>query len=202
VTTVRDLVGTAGGFQPDASLAAATLRRTDVPQDTLRLATLRSVPPELLSGRERWLIAASNQTGDRNVIIDFQRLFLEGASAYDQVIEPGDVLTIPRRHDDITILGAVTHPGLVHYEPGQGLRYFISLAGGYTHRADRGGVTVIHANTGARLDAGEVTELRPGDLVVVPYKEKRNYLQYLQTTSSVVTTITGLVLTFVALVRH
>jgi protein involved in polysaccharide export with SLBB domain len=202
VTTVRDLLDLAGGFQKDASLAEATLRRTDVAEDTSRLASLRSVPPELLSSRERRLLIASDQGGNRNVIIDFQRLFLQGADAYDQAIESGDVLTIPKRHDDITILGAVTQPGLVHYEPNQGLNRFIALAGGYTRKADRGAVTVIHANTGTRLDAGEVTALRPGDLVVVPYKERRNYLQYLQTTSSVVTTITGLVLTFVALVRR
>jgi protein involved in polysaccharide export with SLBB domain len=201
VTTVRDLVGTAGGFQRDASLAEATLRRTDVTGDTTRLASLRSVPPELLSSRERRLLIASEQGGNQNVIIDFQRLFLQGADAYDQAIEPGDVLTIPKRHDDVTILGAVTQPGLVHYEPGRGLGYFVSLAGGYSRKADRGAVTVVHANAGTRLDAGEVTDLRPGDLVIVPYKEKRNYLQYLQTTSAVVTTITGLVLTFVALVR-
>lgn len=201
VTTVRDLVGTAGGFQQDASLAEATLRRTDVPGDSSRLASLRSAPSELLSSRERRLLIASSQGGSRNVIIDFQQLFLQGANVYDQVIEPGDVLTIPKRHDDITILGAVTQPGLVHFEPGQRLSHFVALAGGYTRKADRGAVTVVHANAGTRLEAGEVTDLRPGDLVVVPYKEKRNYLQYLQTTSAVVTTVTGLVLTFVALVR-
>lgn len=200
-TTVRDLLNLAGGFQQDASLAEATLRRTDVGEDTTRLASLRNVPPELLSSRERRLLIASDQGGSRNVIIDFQRLFLEGGDVYDQAIESGDILSIPKRHDDVTILGAVTEPGLVHYEPDQRLSHFIALAGGYTRKADRGAVTVIHANTGTRLDAGEVTALRPGDLVVVPYKEKRDYLQYLQTTSAVVTTITGLVLTFVALVR-
>jgi protein involved in polysaccharide export with SLBB domain len=201
VTTVRDLVGLAGGFQADASLAEATLQRATASLDTSRLSGLRSVPQTLLSSRERRLLAASAQAPAQNVIIDFQELFLRGAEAYNQIVETGDVLTIPKRHDDITVLGAVAKPGLVHYEPGQRIPYFIALAGGYSRKADRGSTTVIHANSPARFDADEVKNLLPGDLVIVPYEDRRDYLQLLQTTSAVVTTITGLVLTFVALVR-
>jgi protein involved in polysaccharide export with SLBB domain len=201
LTTVRDLVGTAGGFQPDASLAEATIARTEMSLATGRLRNLRNVPPELLSSREQRLLMAGDQGASQNVIIDFQQLFVSGAESYDQALEAGDVLTVPKRHDDVTIVGAVSRSGLVHYESGQDLQYFISLAGGYTRKADRGGVTIIHANSGARLDASEVTSLQPGDLVIVPYKERRDYLRYLATTSSVVTTATGLILTFIALLR-
>lgn len=200
-TTIRDLVTLAGGFLPDASLRTATLRRPTTPADSVRLGGLKNVPSDLLSSQERRVLVASQQGSEADVVIDFQELFLNGVDVYNQVLRPGDVLTVPKRRDEVTILGAVPRPGLVQFTPGMRPEHFIDLAGGYTGQAGRGDVVVVRANSATRLDADEVESIGPGDAIIVPYKERRDYLRILQTTSSVVTTLAGLVLAFMAFNR-
>lgn len=200
-TTVRDLVAMAGGFAPDASLTSASLRRQPQGDNGRRLRQLQNVPPELLTSQERRVLQAGTQGNDTHVVIDFQRLFVQGEDAYNQVLRGGDTLSVPRRQEEVAILGAVLQPGLVQHVPGQNVRHFVQLAGGYSRKADRGDVVVIKAGSGSRIDAGEVRSVDPGDAIVVPFKERRDYLRALQTTSTVVTTVTGLVLTFLAFVR-
>jgi protein involved in polysaccharide export with SLBB domain len=200
-TTIRDLVAMAGGFLPDASLRTATLRRQTPSSDSLRLGGLKNMPPDLLSSRERRVLLASQQGSEGEVVINFQELFLNGVDVYNQRLQPGDSLIVPKRRDEVTILGAVPRPGLVQFTPGRPPEHFIDLAGGYTGQAGRGDVVVVRANSAVRLDADEVESVGPGDAIIVPYKERRDYLRIFQTTSSVVTTLAGLVLTFMAFNR-
>ncbi len=198
-TTVRDLVVFAGGFTPDASLTGASLRRQRQPVSDRMLQQLRSVPPELLTSPERRILRAGSQGDETKVVIDFQRLYAEGEDAYNQVIRAGDTLSVPRHRDEIVILGAVMQPGIVQHFPGYRVHDFVSLAGGYTRTADRGAAVVVKAGSGNRINANEAQVIDPGDMIIVPFRERRDYLQTLQTTSSVVTTVAGLVFTFFTL---
>ena len=197
-TSVRDLVALAGGFTADASLASATVRRESQEVLDRRLAALRRVPPELLTSEERRLLQASaegTQESTENVVVDFQKLFAEGQDAYNQPLRAGDTLIVPERRNEVVIAGAVTQPGIVQHVPSQGVDYFVRLAGGYTSKADRGDAVVIKANSGARITASSAVSVDPGDVIVVPFRERRNYLQTLQFTSSLVTTVVGLIVT-------
>jgi polysaccharide biosynthesis/export protein len=200
-TTVRDLVGIAGGFTQEASLTGAALRRQRQPASERLLRQLNSVPPELLSSAERRILQAGSQGDETNVVIDFQRLFAGGQDAYNQVLRAGDTLSVPRHRDEIVILGAVLQPGIVQHISGYRAVDFVVLAGGFARNADRDETVVVKASTGNRVSAFEVRAIEPGDMIIVPYRERRDYLRTLQTTSTVVTTVTGLVLTFLAFVR-
>jgi polysaccharide biosynthesis/export protein len=199
VTTVRDLVELAGGFAPDAFLPGATLQRRVPPGSTQRLRQLEAVPPELLSSQERRVLQAGSRGGENHVVVDFSSLFVEGTDAYNQLLRDGDVLTVPRQSGEVAVLGAVLLPGLIEHRPDWSTQHFITLAGGYARNADRGGVMVIRGGSGVSLDAADVRGLAPGDAIIVPYREHRDYLRLLQTTSTVVTTVTGLILMFIAL---
>ena len=201
LTTVRDLIELAGGFTAEASLTSATLRRVPVGNVERRLEQLRAVPPELLSSEERRILYAGSQGGEQTVVIDFVRLFAQGEDAFNQVLQDGDSLIIPERRNEITVLGAVRQPGIVQYSPEYTVAHYVALAGGYQRNADRGDVMVVKARTTARVDANDAEILDPEDSIVVPFRESRNWLALLQTTSAAVTTATGLVLTFLALFR-
>lgn len=200
-TTVRDLVALAGGFVPDASLTGSSLQRRPPATGERRLRQLQGVPPELLSSQERRVLQAGARGDDTHVVIDFQRLFAQGEDAYNQVLRDGDSLSVPRRSDEVVILGAVLQPGMVQYTPEQGVEHFVRLAGGYGRNADRRDVVVVRASSGNRLDASDARRIEPGDAIIVPFRERRDYLRTLQTTSTVVTTVTGMILTFLALTR-
>jgi protein involved in polysaccharide export with SLBB domain len=74
------------------------------------------------------------------------------------------------------VSGAVNSPGSVLWEKGKGLDYYVSGAGGFSYRADKGRVTVHYAN-------GEIRTKRrtllfsssprpgPGSEVLVPVKD-------------------------------
>jgi protein involved in polysaccharide export with SLBB domain len=201
ITTVRDLVQLAGGFTESASLTSASLRRVPVGNVQRRLQQLRSVPPELLSSEERRILFAGSQGGEETVVIDFVRLFASGEDAFNQVLQDGDSLIIPERRNEVTVLGAVRQPGIVQFSPGYTVAHYVALAGGYQRNADRSDIVVVKARTTARVDTNDVEVLDPEDSIVVPFRERRNWLALLQTTSAVVTTTTGLVLTFIAVFR-
>lgn len=207
-TTVRELVAMAGGFTPEASLTTATLRRPS--QDTARARStvdagearrdeLEGVPAELLRQEERQIAQIRGRGDETNVVVDFVRLFSGGVDAYDQALRSGDVLTVPRRTSGVIVLGAVAQPGIVGYEPDRGVGHYVSLAGGYSRRADRNDAVVLKAKLGTRVDAREVSTLEPGDQIIVPFRQRRTFLETVQTTQGIVATVTGFVLTTIAL---
>ena len=86
----------------------------------------------------------------------------------DSVINPGDIVTI-QPYKQVFIEGEVKKPGSFDYQPGLTLHKVISLAGGFTERADKDKIFVIHeedqgiAPTAAELD----DEVQPGDIVTI-----------------------------------
>ncbi|HEX6373826.1 MAG TPA: SLBB domain-containing protein [Longimicrobium sp.] len=196
-TTVRDLVQMAGGFAPNASLVEATLRRRD--SGGTDRSALEDIPPELLSEDERRVLQVHAQGDAETVVVDFENLFTAGAQVLDVPVRDGDVLTVPEARNEVTVLGAVRTPGILPHMPGQPVSYFIGLAGGYSRRADAGDVRILKARQGTPVHWRDVTELEAGDTVIVPFKDRQNWLSTLQTAQAVVGTIGGLILSLIAL---
>lgn len=193
-TTVRELVTLAGGFTQDASLADATLRRVPPASEGQGARQLASVPQELLSSEERRVLQARAQADPTRVVVDFQGLFDAGHSGLDQTLEAGDSLSVPVRRTGVAVLGAVLNPGIVPYAAGQGIPYYVRLAGGYARRADRGGQAVLKARYGGQADARDPRDVRTidaGDQIVVPFRDRSRLLQNFQTAAAIVGTVTG-----------
>lgn len=196
-TTVRELVQMAGGFAPNASLVEATLRRQEsMARDRTQL---ENIPPELLSQDERQVMQVRNQGDAGTVVVDFENLFAAGTEALDVPIRAGDVLTVPEARNEVTVLGAVRTPGILPYVPGMPVSYFIRLAGGYSRRADPGDVRVLKARQGTPMHWRDVAELEPGDTVIVPFRERRDWLETLQSLQAVVGSISAIILGIVAI---
>lgn len=134
------------------------------------------------------------------VVIDFRALFESGDEALNQPLRSGDMLTVPSRRTGITVLGAVVRPGIIAYEPGRSVQDYVRLAGGYSRRADREDVTVLKGELGTRVDPRDVRTLSAGDQIIVPFQnQRRTTLEILQTTQSVIASVSGFVLTILAL---
>jgi polysaccharide biosynthesis/export protein len=196
-TTVRELVQMAGGLAPNASLVEATLRRNE--PGGPNWTALENIPPELLTDDERRLLQVRQQGRTGTVVVDFEALFASGQEALDVPIRGDDHLIIPEARNQVTVLGAVRTPGILPYQPGQTVTWFIGQAGGYNRNADVADVQVIKARQGTPMPWRDVQELEPGDTVIVPFRERRNWLAILQSVQAVVGVATGLILTVVAL---
>ena len=133
--------------------------------------------------------------------MDIGSLFAEPETAYALPLLPGDVLYIPEFRNQIAVLGAITEPGIVSYTAGETLEHFVALAGGYTQRADVSEVVVLKARLGNEVHRDDNPILEPGDRIIVPFKEERTFLEQVQATQGILSTLSGLVLTIVGLER-
>jgi protein involved in polysaccharide export with SLBB domain len=95
----------------------------------------------------------------------------------DVQVQAGDTIYIPKRPGMVVVDGSVYNPTGITFKPGRDASWYLKQAGGPTEMADRKGTYVIRADgsisggSGSLFGGGaESTELRPGDMVVVPEK--------------------------------
>jgi polysaccharide export outer membrane protein len=98
----------------------------------------------------------------------------------DVVLRDGDKLMIPKKTQEITILGEVQSPTSHVFEAGVTRDEYIASSGGTTQKADRKRIYVVRANgdviSGERsgwFRRSQSVEMRPGDTIVVPLDTER-----------------------------
>jgi polysaccharide export outer membrane protein len=94
---------------------------------------------------------------------------------YDVVVRDGDKLIIPKKTQDVTILGEVQSPTSHVYTPGLSRDAYIEMSGGVTPHADRKRIYVVHANGDVMgsyrtgwFRRSQDLNIEPGDTIVVP----------------------------------
>lgn len=98
----------------------------------------------------------------------------EPGSETDIVVKDGDRLVVPRRTQEVTVIGEVQSASSHLYQGGLTRDDYIARAGGTTQRADKKRAYVIRANGEVAVGSGSTwfnggsKEIRPGDTVVVP----------------------------------
>jgi polysaccharide export outer membrane protein len=94
---------------------------------------------------------------------------------YDVIVRDGDKLVIPKRTQDVTILGEVQSPTSHVYSPGLSRDAYIEMSGGTTPHADRKRIYVVRANGDVMgsnrhgwFRRSQDLKIEPGDTIVVP----------------------------------
>jgi polysaccharide export outer membrane protein len=110
------------------------------------------------------------------LVIDLDEI-MKGApgATGDVVLRDGDKLLVPKKTQEITILGEVQSPTSHVFEAGLTRDDYIGKSGGTTKKADRKHIYVVRANgdvvSGQRngwFRRSRTEEIRPGDTIVVP----------------------------------
>jgi polysaccharide export outer membrane protein len=98
----------------------------------------------------------------------------------DVLLRNGDVLLMPKKTQEVTVLGEVQGPTSHIYRVGLSRNDYIAASGGTTQKADRKRIYIVRANgdvvTGARsgwFRRSQAIEVRPGDTIVVPLDTER-----------------------------
>ncbi len=115
------------------------------------------------------------------LVIDVNRVIKGPVGAPDDVVlRDGDKLLIPKKTQEITILGEVQSPTSHVFEAGLTRDDYIARSGGTTQKADRKRIYVVRANgdviSGERsgwFRRSHSVEMRPGDTIVVPLDTER-----------------------------
>ncbi|HEX4153896.1 MAG TPA: SLBB domain-containing protein [Steroidobacteraceae bacterium] len=99
---------------------------------------------------------------------------------YDVVVRDGDKLVIPKKTQDVTILGEVQSPTSHVYEPGLDRDAYIQMSGGATQNADRKRIYVVRANGDVMgsyrhgwFRRSQELKIQPGDTIVVPLNTEK-----------------------------
>jgi polysaccharide biosynthesis/export protein len=98
----------------------------------------------------------------------------------DVLLRNGDVLLIPKKTQEVTVLGEVQGPTSHIYRVGLSRDDYIAASGGTTQKADRKRIYIVRANgdvvTGGRsgwFRRSQAVAVRPGDTIVVPLNTER-----------------------------
>lgn len=109
-------------------------------------ANARRAAGDSNSGLSRDTAASDTVSQPTRVNVDLPRVLEEPGSDDNIVLAHGDSIHIPEFSPTVQVAGAVLFPVSVMYEPGAGLGYYISSAGGYARDADPGRVRVEYPN--------------------------------------------------------
>ncbi len=95
------------------------------------------------------------------------RIVLAGAPDRSSLIfEPNDEIVIPAKSDVVSINGEVRLPQTVIWTPHRDAARYVAMAGGYTERADRSDIILVHPS-GAVEKGGGGLAVGPGDQIMV-----------------------------------
>lgn len=168
---LSDLVEMAGGFTPNAYLKGARLIRTVADAERMKQQALR----KFLTSNDSSEIKKFELNSTRSVGIHLDKAMENrGNDEWDLVLQEGDRLVVPQISNTVTINGEVMCPNSVAYVPGEGLSYYINQAGGYSAKAKKNRVFVVHMNgTVSRLRRAK--DIQPGCEIVVPAKQPKPY---------------------------
>ncbi len=142
---------------------------------------------------------ALNNVGRINV--DLPKALAERTSRHNIVLQPGDSIVVPEYQPSVKIAGAVNSPGSVLWQKGQDLNYYLSAAGGFSYKADKGRVSVRYANGEIRSRRRSIfvsTDPKPGpgSEVLVPLRDTTRTTNW----ASVASAVAGIVSSTIAIV--
>jgi len=116
------------------------------------------------------------QYGVGRINVNLPGALKDRASGHNITLQPGDSIHIPEYQPSVKITGAVNSPGSVLWKKGNSLEYYLSAAGGFSYKADKGRVSVTYANGEVRTKQKSFLyssnpEPGPGSEVFVPAKD-------------------------------
>lgn len=211
-TTALELLQTAGGLSQEALPAAAYLVRSGSQKNEIpnqfNADLMKRTSDQYLQGLE--YLDAETRLSKNKVYIDLS----DNSQLQSLKIFDGDRLYIPRDDQTIFVFGQVNNPGYFGYTDTKTVNEYITQAGGFALSADKDRVFILKAGNATWFKVGE-TDLNSGDKIFIdrqPVEElnaKRAYdiqkqqlrNQRTQLIMTAITTITGIITTYVAVRR-
>jgi protein involved in polysaccharide export with SLBB domain len=182
-----DIIERAGGFTSEASLRSAkVIRSVEGEESDLEFERLKNMDVEEMSDLEYNYFKTKARERPGQMVVDFEKLFVERDDQENIVVKNRDVILIPEASRVVKVTGRVASPGRIRFEEGRNVKYYIDRAGGYAWDADKGETRVIRGDTGEWLSVGKIKDLKPGDTVWVPERPDRDWWEIFKDVTFVV----------------
>ena len=163
---------------PKSNLEAIQIFRKSVAQRQKEMinVSLQQLQTYALTGRSETQEEANLRAKEAELIMRFievaknvepKGLVVIGSleKAKDMLLEDGDLIFIPEKKTTVMVHGEVRFPNAIAYTPGKTLKYYIEQAGGFTERANKSTILVLHQN--GMFSEGDKVNIQPGDEILV-----------------------------------
>jgi polysaccharide biosynthesis/export protein len=194
---LSSLLTRAGGFTEDAYLRAAVFTRESVRSDQQKqidelahrtegeIAKMETVAfllkDDILKGRELAKLEAAKRVSEQmksvnatgRIVIELADINKLKGTEFDLTLRDGDQLSVPKRPDEVLVLGEVYNPTAFIYRENTASDQYIAMAGGATRGGDVKRTYVIRANGMLEVVqkgwfGGKSIIMEPGDSIVIP----------------------------------
>lgn len=170
---LSDLINKAGGATNYAYLRGAKLTRVANTSEKKRMGDVIRLMSRQLGE------AMMDSLGIRventfTVGIDLEKALAKPGSTADLVLREGDMVSIPKNNNTITINGAVMVPNTVSYMEGKSVNYYLDQAGGYSENAKKSKKFIVYMNGQVtKVKGSGKKQIEPGCEIIVPSKAKK-----------------------------
>lgn len=195
-----------GGYTDDAYLRAAVFTRESVrldqqkqidelakrtEADVTKMETLvDSLKDEMLRTRQLSQLEAAKRVAEQmklvratgRIVIELSDIEKLKGTTFDLAMRDGDRLYVPKRPDDVQVLGEVYNQTALVYRNNMSSSEYLAMAGGATRSGDVDHIYVVRANGMLEVvNKGwfgvKSANIEPGDAIVVPQKvEQFNFV--------------------------
>jgi len=194
---LSSLISRAGGFNKDAYLPALVFSRKSLRKAqrkqldamakrieadiTMQEAALTSLNDAALMNRKQKALEKAKVTLKQmqelkvtgRMVLTIASLDKFKGSDFDIKLKDGDTLFVPKRPDQVMVMGQVYNNTALVYRHGLDRDDYLSLAGGVTRMADEDNIYIVKASGAVVASNGwsrSARQIDPGDTVVVPQR--------------------------------
>lgn len=168
---ISDVLQRAGGLTNNAYVKGAYMRRA--PRDAEQMESTLALLAE-----DSLLESSQARLQVEKMELRLDEILKNPNSIYNYELKAGDEIVIPEVTEEIRVAGEILNPIALAYEPGKSAKYYIEKAGGFSQKAKKGKVYVIHSNGTAQVTKNFIfhnyPQVQRGSQVVVPMKPERD----------------------------
>ena len=170
---LSDLINKAGGATNYAYLRGAKLTRVANASEKKRMSdVIRLMRRQLGEAMIDSLGIAVENTF--TVGIDLEKALKNPKSNADLVLREGDIISIPKNTNTVSIDGAVMVPNTVSYLEGKDIDYYLNQSGGYSEDAKKSKKFIVYMNGQVtKVKGNGKKQIEPGCEIIVPSKAKK-----------------------------
>ncbi|WP_424813319.1 SLBB domain-containing protein [Roseococcus sp. YIM B11640] len=160
------------GFQRSARELETGLMQVAAGQAVVGTRQGTDISGAVAAGREMAAALREARAAGR-MVVEANPVVLAGRPELDVLLEPGDLIVMPKRPNEVTVVGSVQNPGSLQFATGWRASQYVTAAGGTQRFADLSRAFLVLPNgTSAPAGLGSWQQggppVPPGSLVIVP----------------------------------
>ncbi len=171
--TLTQIIKRAGGIKNDVNFEGIAIYRKSVINQ--KILNSYSTIQEKNQEKNTDYSFSPYLTDFNRLRVNFYKLFSSNDLEEDIVLQNEDIINIPKKSVDVTVIGGVNNQGTYLYKEHHNLGYYINVCGAYKKDADIGETYIVHIDGTVTKVNDNNYAIRAGDLIVVPTHELKDF---------------------------